>query len=72
MALFFVSGPLCVFFYLLSFATDRTSRAAPSCSGSSDERSSSDVEKSRKTNCLRAGSCMSSNVHVRFREKGGG
>ncbi|EEF27311.1 conserved hypothetical protein, partial [Ricinus communis] len=45
---------------------------APSCSGSSDERSSSDSEKSRKANCLLAGSCMSGNVHVRFREKGGG
>ncbi|CAN7073287.1 unnamed protein product [Brassica oleracea var. botrytis] len=26
----------------------------------------------RKANCLLAGSCMSGNVHVRFREKGGG
>uniref|UniRef100_F6I3J9 Uncharacterized protein n=1 Tax=Vitis vinifera TaxID=29760 RepID=F6I3J9_VITVI len=33
---------------LLSFAADLTSRAAPSCSGSSDERSSSDSEKSVK------------------------
>ncbi|KAL6310639.1 hypothetical protein AAG906_019310 [Vitis piasezkii] len=55
---------------LLSFAADLTSRAAPSCSGSSDERSSSDSEKSRKANCLLAGSCMSGNVHVRLREKG--
>ena len=61
--LLFVSGPLCVFFFfkaypgaaalghpipLLSFAADLTSRAAPSCSGSSDERSSSDSEKSVK------------------------
>ncbi|KAK8496231.1 hypothetical protein V6N13_036382 [Hibiscus sabdariffa] len=30
---------------LLSFAVDLTSRAAPSCSGSSNERSSSDSEK---------------------------
>ena len=57
--LFFVSGPLCVFFFkaypgaaalghqipLLSFAADLTSRAAPSCSGSSD---ASDSEKSVK------------------------
>lgn len=54
--LLFVSGPFCVFFFkafpgaaalghpipLLSFAADLTSRAAPSCSGSSDERSSSE------------------------------
>mgnify|MGYP004637089847 CR=1 FL=1 len=33
---------------LLSFAADLTSRAAPSCSGSSDVRSSSDSEKSVK------------------------
>ncbi len=60
--LLFVSGPLCVFFFkaypgaaalghqipLLSFAADLTSRATPSCSGSSDERSSSDSEKSVK------------------------
>ena len=55
-----MSGPLCVFFFkaypgaaalglpLLSFAADLTSRAAPSCSGSSDERSASDSEKSVK------------------------
>ena len=61
--LLFVSGPLCVFFFkafpgaaalghpipLLSFAADLTSRAAPSCSGSSDERSSSDSEKIGQT-----------------------
>lgn len=56
--LLFVSGPLCVFFFkaavlghpipLLSFAADLTSRVAPSCSGSSDERSSSDSEESVK------------------------
>ena len=55
--LLFVSGPL--FFFLgwgllghpiplLSFAADLTSRAAPSCSGSSDEGSSSDSEESVK------------------------
>ncbi|KAK8484093.1 hypothetical protein V6N11_027695 [Hibiscus sabdariffa] len=34
---------------LLSFVADLTSRAAPSCSGSSDERSSSDSEKIGQT-----------------------
>ncbi|KAF8364969.1 hypothetical protein HHK36_031424 (mitochondrion) [Tetracentron sinense] len=59
--LLFVSGPVSFFLKaypgaaalghpipLLSFAADLTSRAAPSCSGSSDERSSPDSEKSVK------------------------
>lgn len=60
--LLFVRSVVCVFFKafpgaaalghpipLLSFAADLTSRAAPSCSGSSDERSSSDSEKIGQT-----------------------
>jgi len=57
--LLFVPGPLCVCVFkaypgaaalghpipLLSFAADLTSRAAPSCSGSSDERFSSDFRE---------------------------
>ncbi|KAI5638633.1 hypothetical protein M9H77_00139 [Catharanthus roseus] len=47
---------------LLSFAADLTSRAAPSWSGSSDERSSSDSEKSEK---LQDEYVLDSRIHSR-------